>query len=100
MGVEYELRETRPFQKWLKKVDRKVRLTVVVRLARVEKGNLGDHRSVGGGVSELRFHAGKGPRIYYTNQGETIILLLVGGDKSSQDDDLKAAKKIVKDMRR
>lgn len=59
-----------------------------------------DHRSVGGGVSELRFHAGKGPRIYYTNQGETIILLLVGGDKSSQDDDLKAAKKIVKDMRR
>ena len=38
--MEYELRETRPFQKWLKKVDRKVRLTVVVRLARVEKGNL------------------------------------------------------------
>ncbi len=51
--MEYELRETRQFQKWLKKVDRQVRLTVVVRLARVEKGNLGDHRSVGGSVSKL-----------------------------------------------
>ena len=74
-------------------------MTVAVRLSRVEKGNLGDHRSVGGGVSELRFHSGKGLRIYYTKQGETIVLLLVGGKKSSQDEDIKAAKKMVKDMR-
>ena len=98
--MEYELRETKQFKKWLNKVDQRVRINVVVRLARVEKGNLGDHCSVGGGVSELRFHSGKGTRVYYTQRGETIILLLAGGNKSSQEDDIKSAKKMVKDMRR
>ncbi len=60
--MKYELRETRQFKKWLNRVDRKVRVSVVVRLARLEKGNLGDYSSVGGGVSELRFHSGKGAR--------------------------------------
>ena len=96
--MEYELRETRRFKKWLNKVDRKVRISVIARLSRVEKGNLGDHSSVGDGISELKFHSGKGTRIYYTKQGETIILLLTGGNKSSQHDDIKAAKKMVKEM--
>ena len=43
---------------------------------RIEDGNFGDHRSVAGGVSELRIHAGAGYRVYYTIRRTTIVAVL------------------------
>ncbi len=96
--MKYELRETKYFRRWIRKADRTVRIQVAVRLTKVENGNLGDHKSVGGGVSELRFHARSGTRIYYTKQGVTLVLLLLGGEKSNQKEDIKKAKKILKEL--
>ena len=65
------------------------------RIERMEDGNFGDHRSVGGGVSELRINVGKGYRAYYTIRRNTVVILLCGGDKSSQQQDIKLAQQMT-----
>ncbi len=87
------------FSAWLDKADSTVKARVLARLSRVESGNLGDHRSVGDGINELRLFFGAGFRIYYIHQGEQIIVLLCAGDKSTQTKDIQLAKQIAADWR-
>ncbi|MFP4013588.1 MAG: type II toxin-antitoxin system RelE/ParE family toxin [Chitinispirillaceae bacterium] len=61
-------------------------------------GNLGDHKALGGGLSEFRIAHGPGYRIYFTRFRDQIILLLVGGHKSSQPKDIEKAKHIIKQI--
>lgn len=78
------------FAEWLDSLqDRKTKAKIKERLKRVSLGNLGDYKSVGEGVFELRIDYGSGFRLYFGQIGSTIILLLCGGDKSSQNRDLK-----------
>ena len=78
---------TTPFNDWLEALrDRKARAIIRTRINRVRLGNLGDCKSVGEGVSELRIKFGAGYRIYFGQEGDTIIILLSGGDKSSHDE--------------
>jgi putative addiction module killer protein len=56
---------------------------------------LGDVKSVGEKVSELRIDYGPGYRVYFTKRGKALVILLCGGDKSSQSKDIKAAQKMV-----
>lgn len=65
------------------------------RLERVQAGTLGDHASVGEGVSELRIHYGPGYRLYFTTVGRMIVLLLCGGTKRGQQRDIRRAKQMV-----
>ena len=82
-----------PFIEWLKSLrDRKTRKRIQTRLDRLETGNLGDCKSVGDGVFELRFQFGPGYRVYFGETDHTIILLLCGGDKSLQVRDIEQAK--------
>jgi len=81
-----------PFREWFGGLkDDKVRLAIDRRLIRVEQGLLGDCRSLGHGVFELRIDLGPGYRIYFGQQGRIVILLLCGGDKKSQEKDIKNA---------
>jgi putative addiction module killer protein len=43
------------------------------------------------GVSELKVDAGPGYRVYYTQRGDRLLLLLIGGDKSTQAKDIARA---------
>lgn len=82
-----------PFLDWLNSLkDIKSRAKIRIRLDRVRLGNLGDHESVGGGVSELRINYGPGYRVYFGMEGKEIVLLLTGGDKKTQGRDIKKAK--------
>jgi putative addiction module killer protein len=67
-------------------------------LKRAELGNLGDHKSLGEGVFEMRIKYGPGYRLYFTRSKGVVIILLVGGDKSSQSKDIKKAKQISKEI--
>ena len=90
-----------PFNDWLEALkDRKARAIIRTRINRVRLGNLGDCKSVGEGVKELRIKFGAGYRVYFGKEGDTIIILLSGGDKSSQNKDIDRAKQYWKDYQR
>jgi putative addiction module killer protein len=57
---------------------------------------MGDVKPMGEGVSELRIHSGAGWRIYFTQRGRQIIVLLAGGSKRTEERDLKRAKVLAR----
>ena len=83
------------FDAWLDSLkDRMTRLRLSRRLDKVQRGNLGDVKSVGDGVYEMREFFGSGWRMYYTMRGNTLIIMLGGGDKGSQTTDIAKAKQL------
>lgn len=89
-----------PFDNWFDSIRvSKTQTIISKRLDRVRMGNLGDYRSVGGGVFELRIDYDPGYRIYFGQVGTTIVLLLCGGDKSSQIKDIRQAQEYWRDYR-
>ena len=84
------------FTVWLDELtDESVRGVVVARIKRLSLGLMGDVEPVGGGVSELRIHLGAGWRIYFTQRGKEVIVLLAGGSKRTQKTDIKRAKDLA-----
>jgi putative addiction module killer protein len=51
-------------------------------------------KRLGGSVSELRIDYGPGYRVYFTQRGARVLLLLCGGDKRSQQSDIVRAREI------
>ena len=99
MGV-IEVVQSATFKRWLEGLqDRRAVARIGVRLRGVSMGNLGDARTVGGGVSEMRIHSGPGYRLYFTRKGASVIVLLCGGDKGSQRRDIERARRIAQDWR-
>jgi putative addiction module killer protein len=83
---------TAEFDNWLDRLkDRLAKSSVQARIDRLAKGNAGDVKPVGEGVSEMRIHVGAGYWVYFTRVGTTIVLLLCGGDKSSQNRNIERA---------
>lgn len=96
--MTYTIKQTEVFSKWLKKLkDIKGKVSILRRLDRVQKGNFGDHKSLGDNLYEFRITTGPAYRVYYTKRGEEIIILLLGGDKATQSDDIKKAKDLNKE---
>jgi putative addiction module killer protein len=85
------------FREWLDSLAVIVRARIQARILRFETGNLGDHKSVGEGVWEVRIMFGPGYRIYFGKEGRSIILLLPGGDKSSQARDIRKSQRLWKE---
>jgi putative addiction module killer protein len=72
-----------------------VRGAVAERIKRLSFGLLGDFKAVGGGVVELRIDFGAGWRLYYTQCGARIVVLLAGGSKRTQKKDIQRAKALA-----
>ena len=84
------------FTSWLDGLkDNKVRGAVAERIKRLSFGLLGDFKAIGDGVIELRVDFGAGWRLYYTQIGAQIVILLVGGSKRTQKKDIKRAKALA-----
>lgn len=93
------LQETAAFSRWFKNLrDQQARAAIALRLRHLASGYLGDVRSVGGGVFELRWHLGPGYRVYFCHRGDRIVLLLAGGDKSTQTRDIGRAQQLAKEI--
>jgi len=87
---------TKRFDNWFKRLrDKAASARIKARLRRIELGNPGDIRPVGGGVSEMRIHYGPGYRVYLIERGIEVIVLLCGGDKSSQQKDIETARRMA-----
>jgi putative addiction module killer protein len=94
-----EIRQTAEYAKWFGGLrDRAARVRIDIRIRRLSLGNFGDVKPVGEGVSELRVHVGPGYRLYFTQRGQEIVILLTGGDKSSQDQDIHRAKALAREL--
>lgn len=91
----------RPFEKWLQALrDKQVQSRIAKRIRQVQNGTLGDWKSVGEGVLELRMNVAAGYRIYCGRHGDTLVILLCGGDKSTQSEDIERAKVYWHDWKR
>ncbi|WP_298967022.1 type II toxin-antitoxin system RelE/ParE family toxin [uncultured Methylobacterium sp.] len=95
----FEIRRTALFSDWLDGLrDRRAAARIIQRIQRVATGNLGDAKSVGGGVSELRVDHGPGYRLYFVQRDRTVVVLLCGGDKSGQQRDIQLAKSLAENL--
>jgi len=93
----YVLQKTDTFNDWLRRLrDKKALARIVFRMTKMEMGLLGDYKSIGDGISEIRIDYGLGYRLYFTKKNNVIIVLLIGGDKSTQSRDIAKAKMLLK----
>jgi putative addiction module killer protein len=94
-----EIRQTDVYARWFAKLrDREAKARILARIRRLSLGNPGDVEPVGEGVSEMRIHHGPGYRVYFTQRGRVVVVLLCGGDKSTQSDDIRQAKDLARDL--
>ena len=92
MLVEYlDERGRSPFGKWFARLDAQAAARVAAALYRLTEGNVSSVKPVGEGVSEYKLSTGPGYRLYFGQDGETLVVLLAGGTKHRQADDIKRA---------
>ncbi|MEZ0469638.1 type II toxin-antitoxin system RelE/ParE family toxin [Luteimonas salinilitoris] len=92
----YLVEQSETFAEWHAGLrDLQARIAIARRIERMAAGNLGDAKSVGGGVSELRVDAGPGYRVYFTRRRGVVVILLCGGDKHSQTADIRRARRLA-----
>jgi putative addiction module killer protein len=96
--AEFELRSyvdengRAPFESWVLDLDKPAQAKVTIALARLQRGNTSNVEGVGDGVSELKLDWGPGYRVYFGQDGRTIVILLCGGTKKRQSRDIETAK--------
>jgi putative addiction module killer protein len=94
----FEILRSEIFDCWLRELrDLRARARIEARILRLSRGNPGDVKPVGSGVSEMRIDCGPGYRVYFARRDRVVILLLCGGDKRTQDADIKRAIEIASD---
>ncbi|GGE82007.1 type II toxin-antitoxin system RelE/ParE family toxin [Niveispirillum cyanobacteriorum] len=82
---------TSPFGQWFDGLHPVAAAKVVTAKSKLQNG-IGDIKPVGEGVLEIRIDWGPGYRVYFGQDGLTLVILLAGGDKSTQEQDIKDAK--------
>ena len=96
----YEVIETDTFVRWVSGLrDQNAIARVNTRVRNVARGLLGDSKSIGGQLFELRIDYGPGYRLYVLIEGNARIVFLWGGDKSSQRRDIRRARQSAREWR-
>jgi putative addiction module killer protein len=86
-----DVQTTEAFDVWLDAQDKPAQRRIAARLRKLTFDLWGDVKPVGEGVSELREHFGPGYRIYVTQRGPVLVVVLAGGNKASQRADIAQA---------
>jgi putative addiction module killer protein len=94
----YTVQQSPEFVAWLDRQEVALQARVARRLELAGADSLGDTKSVGDGVSEMRVFYGPGVRLYFTRRHRILIIMLAGGEKSSQAADIKRAQKLAKEQ--
>lgn len=94
-----EVRQTEIFARWFARLrDRRAQRCIQARIDRLQIGNPGDVRPVGGGVSEMRIDCGPRYRVYFVQRAGALVVLLAGGDKGTQRQDIAMAIELAQDL--
>lgn len=96
-----EFVRTDRFDHWMRRLkDTQARARIILAIRRCEQADqmVGDIKSLGQGMFEMRLHFGPGYRIYFAQHGDALVLLLIGGDKSSQARDVTTARALLNDL--
>jgi len=89
------VKQTVQFRDWIDRLrDQRAVRKIRIRIARLEAGNFGDAKFFGA-IGELRVDHGPGYRVYFTQRGDVLIVLLCGGDKKSQKRDIALARTLA-----
>lgn len=87
------------FAAWLDGLkDNRAKAAILNRMDRAARGNFGDWKSLDGGLFEMRIDVGPGYRVYYTQRGLVVYVLLLGGDKRKQARDIKRARQMMRQL--
>jgi len=105
MAYEIEVYETdlgkKPFDDWLKELsDAQARHIIRARLVRARAGNLGNCKTLGNGINEMKIDFGPGYRIYFAKTGKALVLLMCGGSKRTQAKDIQKAVAYLSDYKK
>lgn len=93
------IEKTADYHKWIDGLkDRVGRAKILMQVDRLIHGNPGQQRNLTDGISELKIDFGPGYRVYYTQKGTSLLLLIVGGDKSTQQKDIAKAIRLARDF--
>ena len=94
MGDNWLVRveKTDAYREWIDGLkDLAGRARVLMRVDRLIHGNPDVHRNLTEGVSEFKVEVGPGYRVYDSQRGDRLLLLIAGGDKSTQPKDIARA---------
>jgi putative addiction module killer protein len=98
-STNMDIRATAEYRRWFEALnDNLAKARIEARIRRLTLGNAGDSAPVGSGVSELRLHHGAGWRVYYTQHGNTLTILLAGGTKKTQQKDIELALSLARNL--
>jgi putative addiction module killer protein len=81
-----------PFGEWFADLPTPAAAKVTVALTRMSAGNFSWVEPVGEGVSEFKIDFGPGYRLYFGQDGASLVILLVEGSKKRQWKDIERAK--------
>ncbi len=93
---------TREYDHWINRLrNREAKFRIIRYFKRLQDGAsiTGDFKLVRPRVIEVRFDFGPGYRVYLTQEGEDLLLLLIGGDKSTQNRDIDRAAVLAREWR-
>jgi putative addiction module killer protein len=94
-----EVRQTDRFSAWLHRLkDARAKARIAARVQHLKSGNLGDCKSLGRGLMEMRVDVGPGYRVYFVRRGTESAVLLFGGDKRTQRRDIERAYEMMEEL--
>ena len=94
MSAMIKINKTREFFIWFESLTLKEQLKIESRLEKIHNlEHFGDAKSLGDGLSELRW--ANGWRVYFAKEKASIILLLNGGNKNAQKKDIQKARVLL-----
>jgi putative addiction module killer protein len=88
-----------PFARWFADLEAVASAKVTRAIVRLEQGNFSNVKSVGEGVFEYRIDFGPGYRVYFGQDGHTLVILLTGGTKKRQQRDIDEAQTCWQDYK-
>ena len=99
--LTYEIYQTQQFSTWLNSIrDQRDKFRLLIRLDRASRGNLGNTKSLGAGLFEMREFFGPGWRMYFFEPHKGQLIMLSGGTKASQARDIFRAKHTMQEFKR